>query len=255
MGRKAVEKDTWGIYVSSQKEWDEIPKGVPNTVYIASGSGKCINIVSSKDNEVVVVGGSFVNLYCDSHVFVVDSIATLYDNSSAVAIGESQIYLKNKSEAIVHGKTRAEAHDSSFVFAYDSAVVILHGDTQAEVRGSVSVYASDYSKVLAYGYSVVEAGKDAQVSAYDCSTVGVRGSVKVRAFDYVKVEAWGNCLVEGFDSSKLTINRGGFVHLKDRSRVDLKEGSNARVYVYEGTSNVFCTSTGAEIIEVPSKEV
>lgn len=109
---------------------------------------------------------------------------------------------------------------TGMVYTYDNAEVHAYNDTTVAAYDSTIVKAYGNAKVYAFGKTTVETVSNAPVEAYGDATVKAYGNAKVEAFDRTAVKAYSNAKVEANDSAAVKAFNSATVKAHGNAKVE-----------------------------------
>jgi hypothetical protein len=192
------------ITVTSQKEWDAIPKEFSGYVYIKSpnewivvAERKCFRVVARENSSVVAwENSSVVALENSSVVARENSSVAAWENSSVVARGNSSVVARENSSVVAWENSRVVARGNSSVEARENSSVVARENSSVAAWENSSVVARGNSSVVARGNSSVVAWENSRVVALENSSVVAWENVQIAQHsDLAKLKAHGNARI------------------------------------------------------------
>jgi len=158
------------------------------------------------------------------------SITKAWENSSIVAMGNSNVVTWKNSSVEAWENSSIVAMGNSNVVAWDNSSVEARNNSRIEARDNSSVVARDTSRVEARDNSSVAATDNSNVVAWDNSSVVAWDNSRVEAWDNSRVEAWDNSRVEAGDNSRVVARENSSVEAWENSRVEAWGAGVCRVF-------------------------
>ena len=261
------------ITITSQKEWDALPKSFSTftRIEIRSDNSVIIQISNTPENSHVDArDNSHVDARDNSHVDARDhSHVVAWDNSHVEAWDNSHVFAWGKSHVVARDHSHVEAWDNSHVEAWDNSHVDARDHSRVDARDHSHVEACGKSHVEACGKSHVVARDHSHVEAWDNSYVEAWDNSHVDARDHSHVEAWDNSHVEACGKSHVVARDNSHVEAWDNSHVEAHgrtsisaQSDKATILLFDfsvviassSVKNITKKSTTSTIVEVPAPD-
>jgi hypothetical protein len=156
------------IKITTQEEFDNLPKSFDESTYIDIYSSDVIAIKENIPNSVYRLYGS--------------SSAVLYDSSSAELYHSCSARLYDSSSAELYHSSSARLYDSSSAELYHSSSAVLYDSSSAELfQESTARKLSNNSTIKAYENSTViqQCNYDSNIEIYDNAIINPCEAIEV----------------------------------------------------------------------------
>jgi len=134
------------IYISTQAEFDKLPKTFKEFTYIyLKDTKETIFVRVAWENSTVEAWGNSTVVAWEN------STVVAWGNSTVVAWGNSTVVARENSTVVAWGNSTVEARENSTVEAWENSTVEAWGNSTVEAWGNSTVVAWENSTVVAWG--------------------------------------------------------------------------------------------------------
>lgn len=169
------------IIVTTQEEFDNIPKNFCGDIYIRGGDPRTSININRDDffcfTDIIVEGNSYV--YIDG--WKCYKCVTANDNAYVKVTGDGFVRANNNVFVVAENNSKVDANDNVVVEAWHNSIVTANNNATVTVYHNAQVSAHDESIVCLYDHATCNACQRAVVTATKCATVFAMGYAKITA--------------------------------------------------------------------------